>query len=659
MQHAKLKWQDTGEPFSDEFADVYFSKHNGLAESEYVFLDGNKLKQRFEKLDQNAHFVIAETGFGTSLNFLTTLKLWDKCAPKTAKLSFISCEKYPLTSNDLEKALSIWHELKPQADQLLQVYPNSFYIGATSLNIAENINLTLLIDDAANVLSTIDISVDAWFLDGFAPAKNPDMWSGDSFKEIYRLSHGKTTLSTFTAAGFVKRALEAQGFAVEKRKGFGHKREMICAVVKDTKKMAQTKIKPYFAKPQLTLNKKQKVAIIGAGMAGCALAYELSQLGFAVDLFDQYDDIAQGASGNPYGILKPYITADANISDSFHTQGFVHTRDYILKHKSEIDFNECGALELLSDKKTQLRFDNIIKKRAYLHGLLQIVDATTASDIAGCEISSNCAYYPTAMMVNPYSLCQSLISNSINVNLLLSHRLDAFIRSNNTWQLSFIDNKNNQKSLAYDMVVFAGNASLVKDLEALKHIEVYPSYGQITQVQTLLNNKTIVLDKGYILPSINGKQLIGATFRDNNDLMAEVRESDHNVNLAQLSHVIDPSVDMKIILGRVSLRCVTADHVPMIGAIADNTSFIEQYYQRLQKGVTLKALPQIEYLSGLYLFTGFGSKGLCSMIYGAKLLSQLMSNGCQAPILNHLLEGLHPLRFNVRKFKKRADFCEF
>ncbi len=659
MQHAKLKWQDTGEPFSDEFADVYFSKQNGLAESEYVFLDGNQLKQRLENLDENAHFVIAETGFGTGLNFLATLKIWDKYAPKTAKLSFISCEKYPLTYGDLEKALSIWHELKPHADQLLQTYPNSFYIGATSLNIAENINLTLLIDDAANVLSTIDISVDAWFLDGFAPAKNPDMWSDDLFKEIYRLSHGKTSLSTFTAAGFVKRALEAQGFAVEKRKGFGHKREMICAVVKDTKKLAQTKIKPYFAKPQLTLDKKQKVAIIGGGMAGCALAYELSQLGFEIDLFDQYDDIAQGASGNPYGILKPYITADANISDSFHTQGFVHTRDYILKHKSEIDFRECGALELLSDKKTQLRFDNIIKKRGSLDALLQIVDAATASDIADCEISSSCAYYPTAMMVNPYSLCQSLIRNSKSMNLLLSHRLDEFVRSNNTWQLSFTDNKNNQKSLAYDVVVFAGNASLAKDLEAFKHIAVYPSYGQITQVQTLLNNKTILLDKGYILPSVNGKQLIGATFRDNNDLMAEVRKSDHNVNLAQLGHIIDPSVDVKIILGRVSLRCVTADHVPMIGTIADNVKFIEQYYQRLQNGVILKALPQAEYLSGIYLLTGFGSKGLCSMIYGAKLLSQLMSNGCQAPILNHLFEGLHPLRFNVRKFKKRADFCEF
>ncbi|GGF98433.1 MULTISPECIES: bifunctional tRNA (5-methylaminomethyl-2-thiouridine)(34)-methyltransferase MnmD/FAD-dependent 5-carboxymethylaminomethyl-2-thiouridine(34) oxidoreductase MnmC [Cysteiniphilum] len=653
MQNAKLKWQETGEPFSDEFADVYFSKQNGLAESEYVFLDGNQLKKRFENLDQNAHFVIAETGFGTGLNFLATLNLWDKCTPKTAKLSFISCEKYPLTYGDLEKALSIWHELKPQADQLLQAYPNSFYIGATSLNITENINLTLLIDDAANALAAIDLSIDAWFLDGFAPAKNPDMWSDDLFKEIYRLSHGKTSLSTFTAAGFVKRALEAQGFEVKKQKGFAHKREMICAVVKDTKKLAQTKIKPYFAKPQLTLSKKQKVAIIGAGMAGCALAYELSQLGFEIDLFDQYDDIAQGASGNPYGILKPYITADANISDNFHTQGFVHTRDYILKHKSEIDFNECGALELLSDKKTQLRFDNIIKKRAYLHGLLQIVDAATASEIAGCDISKACAYYPTAMMVNPYSLCQSLIRNSKNVNLFLSHRLDEFVRSDNTWQLRFTDNKKNHRgSLVYDAVVFAGNALLIKDLEAFKHIEVYPSYGQITQVQTLLNNKTIILDQGYILPSVNGKQLIGATFRDNNDLMAEVRQSDHNVNLAQLSHVIDPSVDMKIILGRVSLRCVTADHVPMIGAIADNVKFIEQYYQRLQKGVILKALPHAEYLSGLYLLTGFGSKGLCSMMYGAKILAQLMSNGCQASMLNYLIEGLHPLRFNIRTFKK-------
>ncbi|WP_440615495.1 bifunctional tRNA (5-methylaminomethyl-2-thiouridine)(34)-methyltransferase MnmD/FAD-dependent 5-carboxymethylaminomethyl-2-thiouridine(34) oxidoreductase MnmC [Cysteiniphilum sp. 6C5] len=662
MQYAKLKWQDTGEPFSDEFDDVYFSKHNGLAESEYVFIDGNQLKKRFENLDENVHFAIAETGFGTGLNFLATLKLWAQYAPETAKLSFISCEKYPLTYSDLEKALSIWHEIKPQADQLFQVYPTSFYSGATTLNISENVHLTLLIGDAAKMLAAIDLSIDAWFLDGFAPAKNPDMWSDDLFKEIYRLSYGQTTLSTFTAAGFVKRALETQGFEIRKQKGFGHKREMICAVVKDTQKEVKTKIKPYFAKSQWTLNKTHKIAIIGAGMAGCALTYELSQIGFEVDLFDQCDDIAQGASGNPYGILKPYMTVDGNISDSFHTQGFMHTRDYILKHKSEIDFNECGALELLSDNKTRQRFDNIIKKRASLEDLLQIVDRETASKIAGCDVSSNCAYYPTAMVVNPYSLCQSLIGNSKNVNLCFSHHLDEFVRLDNTWQLSFSDNKNNkknQKTLAYDAVVFAGNASLIKDLEAFKHIEIYPSYGQITQVQKVLNNKAILMDKGYILPSVDGKQLLGATFRDNDDLIAEVRNSDDQINLMQINNIIGNQTNAQISAQRVSLRCVTSDHVPMVGAVADALSFSQQYYQRLQKGVILKAMPQAEYLSGLYLLTGFGSKGLCSMIYGAKLLSQLMVNGHQASVPNQLIEGLHPLRFNVRKLKKKADFCEF
>ncbi|WP_162896548.1 bifunctional tRNA (5-methylaminomethyl-2-thiouridine)(34)-methyltransferase MnmD/FAD-dependent 5-carboxymethylaminomethyl-2-thiouridine(34) oxidoreductase MnmC [Cysteiniphilum halobium] len=653
MQHAKLKWQDSGEPLSDEFGDVYFSKHNGLAESEYVFLDGNQLKQRFENLDQATHFVIAETGFGTGLNFLVTLKLWDKYAPKTAKLSFISCEKYPLTHGDLHKALSIWSTLKPYTGQLLSVYPKGFYCGATLLNISENINLTLLIGDAAKMLTTIDLSVDAWFLDGFAPAKNPDMWSDDLFQEIYRLSHGQTTLATFTAAGFVKQALETQNFEVRKRKGFGYKREMICASINNAQKLAQTKMKSYFAKPSFILNKNQKIAIIGAGMAGCALAYELNHMGFEIDLFDQSDDIAQGASGNPYGILRPYITADGSISDLFHTQGFVHTRDYILKHKNEIDFKVCGALELLNDKKTQQRFENIVKKRVSIDDLLQIVDAATASEIAGFDISSTCAYYPTAMMVNPYSLCQSLIHNTKSVNLFLSYRLDECVRLNNNWQLSFTDNKNNPKSLAYAAVVFAGSASLIQQIKSLKHLEVYPSYGQITQVQKLLNNKAIVIDKGYILPSVDDKQLIGATFRDNNDLMAKVRDSDHNINLAQLSNVIDESVDAKIISGRVSLRCVTPDHVPMIGAIADVLNFSQQYYQRLQKGFILKALPQAEYLPGLYLLTGYGSKGLCSMIYGAKLLSQLIAHGYKASVPNYLLEGLHPLRFNIRTFKKK------
>ena len=650
MHYAKLNWQVTGEPLSVEYGDVYFSRQNGLLESEYVFLAGNDLKTRFQNLADNAHFIIGETGFGTGLNFLETLKLWLQYAPKTARLSYVSCEKYPLKYVDLAQALSIWTDVTNEVVLLLAIYPHSFYSGQTLLSITENIQLILLIDDAASSLAKIDIAVDAWFLDGFAPSKNPHMWSELLFKEIYRLSQANTTLATFSSAGIVKRALEAQGFVVKKQKGFGIKREMITASIQDESKQIIRKLKPYFSKPMSAVDKAKPIAVIGAGMAGCALAYELSQCGYKVHLYDQCDDIAQQASGNPYGILHPYITADANISDLFHSQGFLYTREYILKHHQEVDFVECGALELLTDEKRQQRFANILKKRVLDDSLLQVVSASEASKISGCDINATCAYYPQAMMVNPYSLCISLVKKNIDINLFLRHQLiDCTKDADDGWQLSFADGKR----LHYEQVIFAGNAGLMQQLKVLNNLEVYSSYGQITITKKMLNNRTMILDKGYILPSINNQQLIGASFRDNDDLTADLRAEDDHMNLEQLAHIIDATKCSQPIASRVALRCVSSDHMPMIGALVDENIFYQQYFQSLQKGTITKLLPQVQHLEGLYVLTGFGSKGLCSMLYGAKILSRLIKESGNAPIANHLLEALHPLRFSVRKYKQK------
>ncbi|WP_395947659.1 bifunctional tRNA (5-methylaminomethyl-2-thiouridine)(34)-methyltransferase MnmD/FAD-dependent 5-carboxymethylaminomethyl-2-thiouridine(34) oxidoreductase MnmC [Caedibacter taeniospiralis] len=648
MEYAKLQWHDSGEPLSGEFGDVYFSKNNGLRETEYVFLQANRLQERFQNLSQNAHFVIAETGFGTGLNFLATLGLWQMYAPISAKLSFVSCEKYPLKYQDLQRVLLVWRELEEQVNQLLGVYPKQFYIGQTLLTISENVQLILLIDDAARSLAKIDLTVDAWFLDGFAPAKNPQMWSDKLFQEIYRLSHGQTTLATFTAAGLVKRGLEAHGFSVQKQKGFGVKREMITASIKVRDKKSQRRLKPYFAKPNHSVDKSDPIAVIGAGMAGCAMVYELSQRGVSVHLYEECEDIAQKASGNPYGILRPYITADANTSDLFHTQGFLYAREYILSHQREIDFMDCGALEILADDKLQRRFDHILSKRNLDKNLLQLVSEHKASEIAGCQIDFPCVYYPQALMVNPYSLCKSLLKQNDKIQIFLLHHLLTCTKMDQLWRLSF----DNGKQLEYQTVIFAGNATLIRKLKPLKHLEIYPSYGQITVIKTIVKNRTILLDKGYLLPDKNGTQVIGATFRANDDVIGDIRTEDDKANIQQISNIIHSKQNIESVFSRVGVRCVTSDHLPMIGSIAATQSFHEQYYDKLQKGAILKVLPEIDYLNGLYVLTGFGSKGLCSMFHGAKILSALVVDNCNAAIANHVLEAVHPLRFQVRKYKQ-------
>jgi tRNA 5-methylaminomethyl-2-thiouridine biosynthesis bifunctional protein len=222
---AALEWRD-GLPYSTAFDDVYFSSDNGLLETEYVFIQGNALVERWQSLADN-NFTIMETGFGTGLNFLCACKYWLEHAPANAVLLFTSVEKYPLSHTDMHKALQHWPALKPIADQLLAQYESLLNTGNASL-FNDRVTLQMLFGDATECLSELDVKADAWFLDGFAPSKNPDMWQQALFEQLARLSHINSTFATFTSAGIVRRGLNAAGFEVHKQPGFGKKREMIC-----------------------------------------------------------------------------------------------------------------------------------------------------------------------------------------------------------------------------------------------------------------------------------------------------------------------------------------------------------------------------------------------------------------------------------------------
>jgi tRNA 5-methylaminomethyl-2-thiouridine biosynthesis bifunctional protein len=221
---AALEWRD-GLPYSTAFDDVYFSSDDGLLETEYVFIQGNALVSRWQSLAENS-FTILETGFGTGLNFLCACKCWLEHAPANTVLHFTSVEKYPLSCADLHKALQHWQSLKPFADELLTQYETLLNTG-TAILFNNRIKLQVLFGDATACISKLDTKADAWFLDGFAPSKNPEMWQQALFEQMARLSHLKTTFATFTSAGVVRRGLTAAGFRVNKQPGFGKKREMI------------------------------------------------------------------------------------------------------------------------------------------------------------------------------------------------------------------------------------------------------------------------------------------------------------------------------------------------------------------------------------------------------------------------------------------------
>lgn len=227
----KLAW-DKGTPLSMQHKDFYFSLKNGLEETQYVFIQANGLPQRFCEGELSQPFVIAETGFGTGLNFLATWDSWKKIEDPKRPLHFISVEKYPLTKSDIQASINCWPQLAHLSEGLIESYPD-LAPGVHELSFEQGqVLLTLILGDANSDLDGYSFEADSWFLDGFSPSKNPSMWTDQLFSVMAKHSKETTTLSTFTAASMVKKGLEKAGFVISKLTGFGAKREMIVGKLK-------------------------------------------------------------------------------------------------------------------------------------------------------------------------------------------------------------------------------------------------------------------------------------------------------------------------------------------------------------------------------------------------------------------------------------------
>jgi len=646
ITHAQLDWDEQGRPHSRVFDDVYFSDQSGLEETRYVFLEQNRLQERFAALPVGGRLVIGETGFGTGLNFLCAWQLFEQHAVAGARLHFVSVEKYPLSHADLQRALALWPELQPFAEQLLQQYV-AIHQGFQRLVLDNGrVTLTLLIGDVLEQLPQLDAQVDAWFLDGFAPAKNPEMWTAELFAELARLAAPGSTISTFTSTGWVRRLINAAGFKMKRTPGIGHKWEILRGEFLGWPETAPlpTRAKPWFARP-VPVEGERKALVIGGGLAGCATAASLAARGWQVSLLERHATLAQEASGNPQGVLYLKLSAHGTALSQMIVAGFGHTRRLLEHLHRGVDWDGCGVLQLAFDTKEAQRQAQLAQ--AFAPDLLHLLDRDQAQARAGIALEHGGLFFPEGGWVHPPALCEWQASQTGITVLPHTHVLD-LRRVDDHWQAW--DGEHLLASAP--VVVLAGAAEVQRFADLpLKRIR-----GQITRLPQTAESQalsTVVCAEGYVAPPRLGEHTLGASFDFKNEDLTPTA-ADHAGNLTMLHDISTDlaqrlhadTLDPSVLQGRAAFRCTSPDYLPIVGPLADSMAF-NQAYAVLRKDARSVPDTACPWLDGLYVNSGHGSRGLITAPLSAELLAAWLDDE-PLPVPRSVADACHPNRFAVR-----------
>ncbi|WP_300729812.1 bifunctional tRNA (5-methylaminomethyl-2-thiouridine)(34)-methyltransferase MnmD/FAD-dependent 5-carboxymethylaminomethyl-2-thiouridine(34) oxidoreductase MnmC [Pseudomonas sp.] len=655
LPNAQIDWDDQGRPHSRVFDDVYFSDKSGLEETRYVFIEQNALKERFAALPAHQPLVIGETGFGTGLNFLCAWQLFEQTARPDARLHFISVEKYPLTRDDLQRALALWPELATYSEQLLAAYV-AIHPGFQTLTLAQGrVTLTLLIGDALEQLPLLDAHVDAWFLDGFAPAKNPDMWTPELFAQLARLAAPASTLSTFTSTGWVRRALNEAGFKMRRTPGIGHKWEILRGTFLGAPEAApvSTAIKPWYARPPQVAGER-KALVIGGGLAGCASANSLARRGWHVSLLERHERLAKEASGNPQGVLYLKLSAHGTALSQMIVSGFGYTRRLLEHLQRGRDWDDCGVLQLGFNAKEAERQAQLAA--AFPPELVRLIDQPEAQALAGIELAHGGLFYAEGGWVHPPALCQYQALHP-GVQVLTHHDVVQLRNIDGQWQACQDD-----EVLASAPVVILAGAAEVKRFPASSGLPLKRIRGQITQLAETDRSgalNTVVCAEGYVAPARLGEHTLGASFDFHNEDLTTT-PAGHQGNLDLLAEI---SPDMTQRLGHAQLnphtlqgwaafRCTSPDYLPIVGPLADPQPFADAYAVLAKDARQVPDTP-CPWLDGLYVNSGHGSRGLITAPLSGELLAAWINNE-PLPLPRSIAEACHPNRFAVRSLIRRS-----
>lgn len=627
---ASLSLADNGTPFSERFDDVYHSADGGLAQARQVFLGGNDLPGRWRGQRQ---FTLLETGFGLGLNFLATWQAWRDASQRPERLDYIAVELHPFAADDLARLHRRWPELAPLSAALVKHWPiltpgfHRLYLDGG------RVCLTLLFGDATRLLRKLRAKVDAFYLDGFAPAKNPELWSEGIFQSLARLSAPAASLATYTVAGAVRQGLIQAGFTVEKRPGFGRKREMLSARLDSSEAPGQHRAPT-----------ERRATVIGAGIAGSSLCERLAARGWAVTLIDRHPQPAREASGNLAGLVRPMLSKDDNIASRLARAGFLYAARHWpgLAGDPPPRWFPDGVLQLARNAEHAELQRETVASLGFPTGYVRFVEAEEATQRLHWPVRHGGWLFPAGAHANPPSLCAAALARYPDrIQRRFSHTAVQLERHATGWRVLAADGL-----LLSDtpILVLAGGAE-VTDLAQAADLPIRRVRGQVSLVPAgaMPALPFALCRDGYATPALDGLHCVGASYDGDDERQPRVSCSEDNLNrLEQMLPGAAAGIDPKQLDGRVSFRAVTPDRLPMVGALPDNRT------PDLPRQAELADVPR---LPGLYGLLGYGSRGL---VWAALAAEQLASelDGNPLPLETDLQAAIDPARFRLRAHRR-------
>ena len=643
---ATLAFRDNGTPFSPRHDDIYHSAVGGLAQAQYVFLEGNGLPERWQR---RRVFTVLETGFGMGINFLATWAAWRADPARCERLHFVSTEIHPFSRADLLRAYAatvVDASIVSLGQTLADAWP-MLVPGTHRLEFeGGRVTLTLAFGDAVDTLPTLWLRADAFYLDGFAPAKNPELWTPAIFKSLARLAGEDATFSTYTSSGDVKRALTQTGFEYRKIEGFGWKRAMLLG-----RFAPRWRVRRHEPPTPLAIHERHAV-VVGAGLAGCALIERLAARGWQITSLERHDALARDASGNPAGVFHPMLSRDDSVASRITRAGFL----YALQRWAELAQaghrpvrGAEGLLQLAANDDEASMMAAALSAFGYPSDYVTPLERVQAERIAKLPVAHGGWLFPHGGWIDPVSLCAAQCA-AAGGRLERRFGVEAarIERSGNRW--SVLDT--NGHTLARAPVVIFANAHDAARVAGLQYAPTQNVRGQLTLLPagSVPSLALPVIGEGYAVPLADGVTLTGATY-DIDDPEPAVQAAGHIENLQRLAQMLPTlagAFDQQhaaSLAGRVAFRCVTSDRLPMIGALADEAAAIQDR-ERL-RGAWPLDLPRA---NGLYGAFAYGSRGLVWAGLGAELIvSQI--EGEPWPIERDLAEDLDPARFLLRALR--------